>query len=316
LRPEGEDRVRVLGVRGGPAPDFLKVSMAYEDGWKAEGEVLVCGPDIEKKAAVIADIFWRKLRHDFEETHTALVGSGTIWPARLRRCETSEGLLRFGVADHDLGKIRDFAKNLATLILSGPAGMAVTTRGRPKPQPIIAYWPALLHRSRVTAKVLILATGGEEEFQEITFPVRVQARPARRPAPPRREPEPLPGGRRKRILLREIAYARSGDKGDTCNIGVLARSETVYDWLLENLTAARVAEFFGDKVRGAVTRYRLDNLLGLNFLLERTLGGGGTRSLLIDPQGKTLAQALLQMEVEVPEGIVKSARQAGRPPKR
>ncbi|MFO7653776.1 MAG: acyclic terpene utilization AtuA family protein [Candidatus Krumholzibacteriia bacterium] len=303
LEHDGPDRVRVFGVRGGPAPDFLKVSMAYEDGWKAEGEVLVCGPDIERKAQVIADIFWRKLRHEFEETITTLVGSGSIWPPQLRRCETVEGLLRFGVADHDLGKIRDFAKNLATLILSGPAGMAVTTRGRPKPQPIIAYWPALLHRSRVTAKVLTLATSGEEEFQEITFPIRVQARPQRREPGPRREQQPLPGGRKQTMLLRDLCYARSGDKGDTCNIGVLARNEGAYDWLVENLTPGRVKEFFGEKVKGDVLRYRLDNLLGLNFLLEQTLGGGGTRSLLIDPQGKTLAQALLQMPVEAPAAL-------------
>jgi hypothetical protein len=306
LREEGRDRVRVFGVQGGPAPDFLKVSMAYEDGWKAEGEVLVCGPDIERKAEVIAELFWRKLHHDYEERHTALIGSGSIWPVSLRRCETIEGLLRFGVADHDLEKIRDFAENLATLILSGPAGMAVTTRGRPKPQRIVAYWPALMHRSRVKAKVLIISSNDEEEFLEVPFPVRVQARTPRRRRPQPRPPGPIPGGRRRTVPLRRICYARSGDKGDTCNIGVLARSEPVYDWLLENLTAKRVAEFFSDKVGGEVVRYRLDNLLGLNFLLGQALGGGGTRSLLIDPQGKTLAQALLQMPVSVPAGLLKS----------
>ena len=305
LEVEGPDRVRIFGVRGGPAPDFLKVSMAYEDGWKAEGEVLVCGPDIEQKADVIADIFWHKLRHRFEQTHTALIGSGTIWPASLRTCEITEGLLRFGVADHDLGKIRDFSKNLATLILSGPAGMAVTTRGRPKPQQVIAYWPALLHRSRVTAKVLTVATNGEEEFSEITFPMRVQARPPARQRPAVCEADPRRlKGRKRKAQLRDICYARSGDKGDTCNIGVLARSPAIYDWLLANLTAEAVAAFFGEAIKGRVIRYQLDNLHGLNFLLEGALGGGGTCSLLIDPQGKTMSQALLQMPVEVPIALL------------
>jgi len=305
LEQAGPDRVRVFGIEGGPAPDHLKVSMAYEDGWKAEGEVLVCGPDITRKADVIADIFWHKLKHRYEKRHTGLIGSGTIWPAGLQGCEPTEGLLRFGVADHDLDKIRDFGKNLATLILSGPAGMAVTTRGRPKPQQVIAYWPALLHRSRVVAKVLTIATGGEEEFTEINFPVRVQARPPDRQRPTPREPD-LRGlrGRKRKVLLREICYARSGDKGDTCNIGVLARSPRIYDWLLVNLTAEVVAEFFGAKIGGRVIRYQLDNLHGLNFLLERALGGGGTRSLLIDPQGKTLSQALLQMPVTVPASLL------------
>ncbi|RME28768.1 MAG: hypothetical protein D6800_03515 [Candidatus Zixiibacteriota bacterium] len=113
-------------------------------------------------------------------------------------------------------------------------------------------------------------------------------------------------GRKKKVRLQEICYARSGDKGDTCNIGVIARSSDIYDWLVENLTAARVKRFFTGITHGKVRRYELDNLEALNFLLEETLGGGGTRSLMIDPQGKTLAQALLQMQVEVPASLLKT----------
>ena len=73
--------------------------MAYEDGWKAEGEVLVCGPDVDAQGrASSADIFWRKLGTEFEETHTALVGAGSIWPDSLGRYEPNEILLRFGVS--------------------------------------------------------------------------------------------------------------------------------------------------------------------------------------------------------------------------
>ena len=308
LEELGPDRVRVHGVEGGPAPDFLKVSMSYEDGWKAEGEVLVCGPVVDTKAAVIADVFWRKLDYEFEETHTALVGSGSVWPATLAQCEPNEILLRFGVRDHDLGQVKEFGKALSTLILSGPAGMAVTTRGRPKPSQVIAYWPALLHRSRVTAKVLCIATDGEEEFSEINFPVRVQARPERKSSAAKLpRPHRKWHGKSRQVRLQDICYARSGDKGDTCNIGVLARTPAVYDWILENLTAAKVKKFFADVVHGRVIRYELDNLQGLNFLLEESLGGGGTTSLLIDPQGKTLAQALLQMPVRVPVSLLHSS---------
>ncbi|UCE24775.1 MAG: DUF1446 domain-containing protein, partial [Candidatus Zixiibacteriota bacterium] len=276
-------------------------------GWKANGAVLVSGPDTERKAKTIADIFWKKLNHNYEATRTDMLGSGSIWPEALRSGDSNEILLRFAVRDKDLEKVKDFGKALSTLILSGPAGMAVTTGGRPRPSLVVTYWPALMHRSRVKAKVLVIDTGGDEDFHEITFPIRVQsvAEKKDRPQPRRRRMTKLTG-KSVTVKLQQICYARSGDKGDTCNIGVLARSPQIYDWLVENLTSARVKTFFKGITLGKVIRYELDNLLGLNFLLEETLGGGGTRSLMIDPQGKTLAQALMQMEVSVPPSLLKS----------
>jgi hypothetical protein len=101
-----------------------------------------------------------------------------------------------------------------------------------------------------------------------------------------------------------LCLARSGDKGDTANIGVIARSEEIYSWLLEHLTPAFVKRHFDDVCEGEVERFELPNLLAVNFLLHRSLGGGGTLSLLLDAQGKTYAQYLLAAEVEVPEGFI------------
>ena len=112
----------------------------------------------------------------------------------------------------------------------------------------------------------------------------------------------------KEVQLRRICFARSGDKGDTCNIGVLARSPRVYDWMVAKLTAKVVKKFFTGRVFGKVTRYELDNLEGLNFLLEQSLGGGGTTSLLVDPQGKTMSQALLEMKVKVPASLLRGLK--------
>ncbi len=307
LTDEGNNRVKVFGIKGKPEPDFLKVSMSYEDGWKASGAVLVCGPEVERKAEIIADIFWEKLKHKYEATQTSMIGSGSIWPEQLSQCETNEIMLRFGVRDKDVNKVKDFGKALSTLILSGPAGMAVTTGGRPKPQMVVAYWPALMHRSRVNAKVLVVDTNGEEDFHEISFPIRVRSvRQDELFKPKEREKYKKPSGKAKMVKLQELCYARSGDKGDTCNIGVLARSPEIYNWLVEYLTADKVKKFFEGITFGKVLRYELDILHGLNFLLEETLGGGGTKSLMIDPQGKTLAQALLQMTVQVPSSLLKT----------
>jgi hypothetical protein len=109
--------------------------------------------------------------------------------------------------------------------------------------------------------------------------------------------------------LREIAFARSGDKGDSANIAIFARSPAAYQWLREQLTAALVEEHFRPLGVGQVVRYDVPNLEALNFVLPHVLGGGGSRSLRIDAQGKTLGMALLEMKMEVPPDLVPAALQ-------
>ena len=107
-----------------------------------------------------------------------------------------------------------------------------------------------------------------------------------------------------KIQLRQIAHARSGDKGDTANIGLIALKPEYYSVLLQEVTAERVKQHFTGICKGAVERYELPNLKALNFLLHESLGGGGTISLKTDPQGKTLSSALLRMEIEVADDLL------------
>ncbi len=102
----------------------------------------------------------------------------------------------------------------------------------------------------------------------------------------------------KKVPLLELAHARSGDKGDICNIGLIARQPAYYPVLVEQVTAERVKEHFAGVCLGKVERFELPNLEALNFLLHDSLDGGGTLALRADPQGKTLAAALLRMEIE------------------
>jgi len=104
-----------------------------------------------------------------------------------------------------------------------------------------------------------------------------------------------------KIPLSKIAHARSGDKGDLCNIGVIAHRERDYPILVRTLTAKRVKEYFGCLALGPVERYELPNLGALNFVLHQALDGGGTISLRTDAQGKAFGGAILLMEVEVDE---------------
>ncbi len=101
------------------------------------------------------------------------------------------------------------------------------------------------------------------------------------------------------IPLIRIARGRSGDKGDTSNVGLIANAERHYPILAREVTADRVQAWFGSLVQGSVTRYELPNLGALNFVMEGALGGGGTISLRTDAQGKTLSAALLRMEIQV-----------------
>lgn len=113
-----------------------------------------------------------------------------------------------------------------------------------------------------------------------------------------------------RLPLLQLAHARSGDKGDTANVGVIALRPEFYPVLVEQLTAERVERHFAGMVHGGVERFELPNLEALNFLLHNALGGGGTVSLKTDAQGKVFSTAILRMEVEVPEEIARLAGSA------
>jgi hypothetical protein len=216
--------------------------------------------------------------------------------------DAPEVLLRLSVRDRDAKKLEAFSKMLPAVILSGPPGVAVTG-GRPQAQEVVAYWPALVPRDFVKARVV---TKHGEKTLEWPTPIRPPQRPARLP----RVAWPAARGSRRHVTvpLSAIAHARSGDKGDTCNIGVIARAPEIYPWLRSRLTTAVVKRRFKGICFGKVERHEVPNLWALNFLLHESLGGGGTVSLRLDAQGKTLSHALLAMEASVPRALLDAAR--------
>jgi hypothetical protein len=107
-----------------------------------------------------------------------------------------------------------------------------------------------------------------------------------------------------KIELTQLAHARSGDKGDTANVGVIALRDEYYPILVKEVTAEAVKNHFGEMVKGEIERFELPNLKALNFLLHESLGGGGTLSLMTDAQGKTFSTALLRMKIEVDENLL------------
>jgi len=326
LAADGPDRVRVSGITGHPPTPFLKVSAAYTAGYKTSGTLIICGPDARAKAQAFATLCWARFEAELdhaglgrpEATQTELVGDDACH-GRLTPTHTpSEILLRLSVRDGDRQPLEVFRKLLPSLILSGPAGVAVTG-GAPQLSEVISYWPCLIPRAAALPRVDVLEqrpVSPEPQRLAATGPLSwpdvsgSQALPRAADGRPRLTSFP---GRRVRAPLLAIAHARSGDKGDTANIGLIGRSPESFAWLARHVTAARVKRWFAGIALGQVHRHLVPNLWALNFLLDEALGGGGTRSLRLDAQGKTFAQALLRVEVTVPAALLDTIAEADRP---
>jgi hypothetical protein len=323
LEQDGPDRVRVSGVRGEKPTDLLKVSVSLADGFKASGEIIVSGPDARAKAQACADIIWGRLGEELqreglpalESFHTDFVGDDSTHRALTPSHQPTEILLRLSARDHSREKLGIFRKLLPSLILSGPSGVAVTG-GAPVISDVVRYWPALIPQEHALPTVSVYeqgASGGEPRRvargKNLAWPRTGGSAEA---GSPPEDPYPaslltrLEEGSHSEVPLMRIAHARSGDKGDTANIGLIGRSPECYVWLRENVSAERVREWFASIVRGDVHRYLVPNLWAINFLLDESLGGGGTVSLFMDPQGKTYGQALLRCRVEIPSRLLET----------
>ena len=116
----------------------------------------------------------------------------------------------------------------------------------------------------------------------------------------------------KKIQLKELAYARSGDKGDVSNIGIMAKTKNVYEFLVKVITPERIKEHFKGMVKGGIEIYPIPNIESLEIVLRQSLGGGATRTLRFDQTGKSMGPALLNMEVEADEQLIEEAQEAER----
>lgn len=318
LAADGADRVKVSGVKGRPPTDLLKVSVAYADGYKANGTLIISGPDARAKAEVFSRIMWQKLSSELakaglpacRKTMTEYIGDDSTHRGLSPHQPAKEVLVRFGALAHDKASLQIFRKILPSLILSGPSGVAVTG-GAPVISDVVSYWPALVPQEVALAKVWVgevkvqnPAVAQVSQSAELAWPrtggtadVSVQPNDPFGWSKLAKEPT-------KRMPLWMIAHARSGDKGDTANIGLIGRSPECYAWLRDHVNAELVKKWFSTICLGAVSRYAVPNLWALNFLLEESLDGGGTMSLCIDAQGKTLSQALLRCELDIPLSLL------------
>ena len=157
VEPLGQNRVRVFGATGNPAPDSYKVSLAYHDGYTASGQLLVYGRDCIEKARACAEIVWSRLQQvgcELDETHVELLGPGDAVPGLHQPASNAcEVVLRMAVRDERREAVEQFTRELAPLITSGPAGLAGYAEGRPRVRPVYAYWPTLVPKELITPRV-------------------------------------------------------------------------------------------------------------------------------------------------------------------
>jgi len=308
LSQAGEHRVQVSGASGAAPGNTYKASVTYQAGYRATATMMIGGRDAVAKARRVADAILTRTRHlfagrgwdDYADVSIEVLGAESTYGPHARHGATREVILKIGVAHREKNALEIFAREIfpsATAMAQGLTGFA---GGRPNVQPVVRLFSCLIDKSLLAPAV---------EFDGQTLAVPVASTPAPTRAAPLDAALPLRSAPADAVEapLYLFAHGRSGDKGDSANVGVLARDPRYLPLLRAQLTPAAVAAYFAHLVSGEVTRYEWPGLDGFNFVLKQALGGGGVASLRHDPQGKAYAQMLLDFPLAMPPDLVAEA---------
>ncbi|WCD82365.1 MULTISPECIES: acyclic terpene utilization AtuA family protein [Pseudomonas] len=312
LAQAGEHRVSVAGARGLAPTDQYKVSATYPDGFRCTASCLIAGIDAVKKAervsrAIIAkteEIFAARGWGPYREVNIELLGSEATYGPHGQRKDNREVVVKLGVRHAKKEALILFSREIAQAATGMAPGLTGIVGGRPTVYPVIRLFSFLVDKSACALEVTLgEARQGVELPSLQAFDAAALAEAATPPAPQGQADASVP--------LVKLAVARSGDKGNHSNIGVMARHPDYLPWIAEALTREAVVDWMShvlDPQTGQVQRWYLPGTHSLNFLLENALGGGGVASLRIDPQGKAFAQQLLEFPVPVPRALADSLK--------
>jgi hypothetical protein len=284
----GDERVRVSGAKGlAPGPQY-KVSATYADGFRCTGQLTIVGIDAARKARRTGEAILQRTRDLFAQRG---------WPDYSRtRIEVLGGehqaVLLVAVMHASKEALELFAREIAPAGTSWSPG-TTGAGGRPSPSPVIRQHAFFVDKDWLAPRVEM-----EGRVLEVAVPTRQGAVPA--PLARTEGAAPATPADLVEVPLVRVAWARSGDKGNLSNIGVIARRPEWLPWLRTQLSATRVKAWLAELVAGEVTRYDVPGIHGLNFLCTDALDGGGMASLRNDPLGKGMGQTLLRMPVRVP----------------
>jgi len=307
MKDVGKDRVEVKGARGRPATSTYKVSATYMDGWRAFGNLTIVGIDAVKKAERTAESILARTRAmfrehnvgDYSETSIEILGAEQQYGPHSRVRDAREVVMKLGVKHPDKRALQMFAREISPAGTSwSPGTTGNFGGGRPEPAPVVRLFSFLVEKGAAHPVVVI---DGKRIAVEI--PQGVAQLPAPVDTPPVASTVVGADALTTKVRLLDLVWARSGDKGDSANIGVIARDPRLMPVLRRELTAERVRGYFAHLVQGEVTRFDLPGFNAMNFLMTKALGGGGAASLRNDPLAKGFAQMLLDLEIEVPSNL-------------
>ncbi|MDY6816396.1 MAG: acyclic terpene utilization AtuA family protein [Pseudomonadota bacterium] len=300
----GDDRVLIKGARGREPTATYKVSATYMDGFTCIGSFVIVGRDAAAKARRMGEAIRNRTSvmlgeeglPAFTKSDLQVIGAEAMFGDRARpeARQAREVVLRLGVHHPRKEGVELFSKEFVGAALSMSPAVTGVTPGRPRPSPVVSLFSGLIDKGQVPVTVKV--SGEPVDLPQACLRGQGRPEPAAQVEPPR-----VAEGRSVALPLLDLAVARSGDKGNYANIGVIARDPRYFDVIRAALTPERVKACFSGLTRGEVTAYPLPGIHGINFLLAESLDGGGVSSLHLDPQGKTYSQVLLELEIPVPE---------------
>ncbi|MGC6373397.1 acyclic terpene utilization AtuA family protein [Pseudomonas sp. S2.OTC.A_B10] len=305
LQQQGKNRVHLHGAKGLPPTDQYKVSATYPDGFRCTASCLIAGIDAVAKAERVSQAIINKTSELFRlrgwapytDVNIELLGSEATYGPHAQRQDSREVVVKLAVRHPSKQALVLFAREIAQAATGMAPGLTGIVGGRPTVYPLIRLFSFLIDKNACELQVDFL---GERHACEL--PVAEPLNTSIALIDP-----PQPQGRADaNVPLVKLAVARSGDKGNHSNIGVIAREPEYLPWIAEALTPEVIVDWMShvlDPIHGRVERWYLPGSHSLNFLLENALGGGGIASLRIDPQGKAFAQQLLEIPIAVPQHI-------------
>ena len=305
LEQVGEHRVQVSGARGRPPGPGYKVSATYLDGFRCNAQLTIVGENAALKARRTGEAILQRTRElftlqglaDYTRTRIEVLGSEQAnYGPHARAASVREAVLHLAVMHPDKAALELFAREIAPAGTSWSPG-TTGAGGRPSPSPAIKQFAFLVDKQRLAPSVLF-----EGVALEVAIPQGQPALPPEAPAGPTEESLPSSSAAADLVPLIRLAWARSGDKGNHSNIGVIARRPEWLPHLRAELTPERVKAWLAHLVEGEVTRFDVPGIHAMNFLCTQALDGGGMASLRNDPLGKGMAQILLAMPVRAPAG--------------
>ncbi|MBN8955115.1 MAG: DUF1446 domain-containing protein [Rhizobiales bacterium] len=308
LTQAGPNAVLVQGAKGRTPTSSLKVSATYQDGFRSTALLIMGGFDTAKKAEKVGTAILMRTRNlfrernlgDYRRTNLTILGTEEMYGAQARPDASlnREAVLRIDVHHDDRRALDLFSREIAPSGTGMAPGRCALVGGRPDVVPLVRLFSFLVPKSDVDVAVEIDDTNIRVPFARGTD----NPPPAATPSAPKAanaSNEELSAT----IPLVRIAWGRSGDKGDTSNIGIIARRPDFLPLIRDQVNEKSVAEYFRHFAKGKVRRFDLPGFDALNFTLEHALDGGGIASMRTDPLGKCFAQILLSMPVRVPRKV-------------